>query len=103
MELADSITEVKTVCACGAKATVNARLTPDGRIVTEGEQVFLGGNDALRRHVPPLLEEEDNRAEPRPDEKIAYCTKQSAAPDTGAAPLLLYCTRPHLTPKSSSP
>ena len=46
MELADSITEVKTVCACGAKATVNARLTPDGRIVTEGEQVFLGGNDA---------------------------------------------------------
>lgn len=46
LELADSITEIKTVCACGAKATVNARLTPDGRVVTEGEQVFLGGNDA---------------------------------------------------------
>ena len=46
MELADSITEIKTVCACGAKATVNARLTADGRIVTEGEQVLLGGNDA---------------------------------------------------------
>ena len=46
MELADSITEIKTVCACGSKATVNARVTPDGRIVTEGEQVFLGGNDA---------------------------------------------------------
>lgn len=46
MELADSITEIKTVCACGSKATVNARLTSDGRIVTEGEQVFLGGNDA---------------------------------------------------------
>ena len=45
MELADSITEIKTVCACGSKATVNARVTPDGRIVTEGEQVFLGGND----------------------------------------------------------
>ena len=29
-----------------SKATVNARLTPDGRVVTEGEQVFLGGNDA---------------------------------------------------------
>ena len=46
LELADSITEIKTVCACGAKATVNARLTPAGRVVTEGEQVFLGGNDA---------------------------------------------------------
>ena len=46
MELADSITEIKTICDCGAKATVNARVTPDGRIVTEGEQVFLGGNDS---------------------------------------------------------
>ena len=46
MELADSITEIKTVCSCGRKATVNARITPDGRIITEGEQVFLGGNDS---------------------------------------------------------
>ena len=46
MELADSITEVKTVCACGAKATVNARIGPDGKIITAGEQVFLGGNDS---------------------------------------------------------
>lgn len=45
MELADSITEIKTVCACGAKATVNARMDARGRIVTEGEQVLLGGND----------------------------------------------------------
>ena len=46
MELADSITEIKTVCECGSKATVNARIGPDGRIVTAGEQVFLGGNDS---------------------------------------------------------
>lgn len=46
LELADSITEIKTVCACGSKATVNARVTPDGRIITAGEQVFLGGNDS---------------------------------------------------------
>lgn len=46
MELADSITEIKTVCACGRKATVNARIDADGRIVTEGSQVFLGGNDS---------------------------------------------------------
>ena len=45
-ELADSITEIKTICECGAKATVNARLGPDGRVVTEGEQVLLGGNDS---------------------------------------------------------
>lgn len=46
MELADSLTEIKTVCACGRKATVNARLDGNGRIVTQGDQVFLGGNDS---------------------------------------------------------
>ena len=46
MELADSLTEIKTVCSCGRKATVNARLDAAGRIVTEGDQVFLGGNDS---------------------------------------------------------
>ena len=46
MELADSITEIKTICACGRKATVNARIDGSGKIVTEGSQVFLGGNDA---------------------------------------------------------
>ena len=46
MELADSITEIKTVCACGRKATVNARIDAEGRIVTEGSQVMLGGNDS---------------------------------------------------------
>ena len=44
-EVADSLTEIKTVCACGHKATVNARIA-GGRIVTEGEQVFLGGNES---------------------------------------------------------
>ena len=45
MELADSLTEIKTVCACGRKATVNARIDEAGRITTEGSQVLLGGND----------------------------------------------------------
>ena len=45
MELADSLTEIKTICACGSKATVNARLDERGRIVTEGGQILLGGND----------------------------------------------------------
>ena len=46
MELADSLTEIKTVCACGRKATVNARIDGNGHIVTEGAQVLLGGNDS---------------------------------------------------------
>ena len=46
MEVADAIVEIKTICDCGAKATVNARIDSEGYIVTEGAQVFLGGNDA---------------------------------------------------------
>lgn len=46
MELADSITEIKTVCACGRKATVNARIDGTGRVITEGGQILLGGNDS---------------------------------------------------------
>ena len=45
MEIADSIEEIKTMCDCGAKATVNARVN-GGYIVTEGAQVVLGGNDS---------------------------------------------------------
>ncbi len=45
MELADCIEEIKTMCDCGCKATVNARII-DGYIVTEGAQVVLGGNDS---------------------------------------------------------
>lgn len=46
MELADSLTEIKTVCSCGRKATVNARIDEQGNIITHGDQVFLGGNDS---------------------------------------------------------
>ena len=45
MELADKIQEIKTICDCGSKATVNARIN-DGYVVTEGAQVVLGGNDS---------------------------------------------------------
>ena len=45
MELADSITEIKTICECGRKATVNARFDDNGRVITHGAQVVLGGND----------------------------------------------------------
>lgn len=48
MELAESITEIKMVCDCGAKASVNARFDDAGNIVFEGDQVVLGGNDRYR-------------------------------------------------------
>ena len=46
MEIADTIQEIKTICDCGAKATVNARIGRDGYIITQGQQVVLGGNDS---------------------------------------------------------
>lgn len=53
MAWADTIEEIKTVCWCGKKATCNARVQ-DGRVVKEGEQIMLGGNEAYvslcRRH-----------------------------------------------------
>ena len=44
-EVADTISEIKAICDCGAKATTNARIDPEGYIVTEGDQLLLGGND----------------------------------------------------------
>ncbi len=46
MEIADVIQEIKTMCDCGAKATVNARIDSQGHIITQGAQVVLGGNDS---------------------------------------------------------
>lgn len=45
-EVADSITEIKTICSCGSKAIVNARINSEGKVVTEGSQILLGGNDS---------------------------------------------------------
>lgn len=44
-EIAESISEIKSICKCGSKATVNARLDDKGNVVYKGEQVCLGGND----------------------------------------------------------
>ena len=41
---ADKIEEIKTICWCGRKATMVARVV-DGRIVKQGRQVLVGGND----------------------------------------------------------
>ena len=43
-ELADNISEIKVSCKCGRKAVVNARIDAYGEIVTNGEQVMIGGD-----------------------------------------------------------
>lgn len=52
--LADTLSEIKTVCECGRKATMNLRVDGDGRAIRWGEQTEIGGNDRYvalcRRH-----------------------------------------------------
>jgi thymidine kinase len=54
LALADEMREVRTICHCGKKATMVVRRGPDGRALTEGPQVLVGGNDTYqslcRRH-----------------------------------------------------
>ena len=45
LTLADDLEEMKTICRCGRKATMNVRLDATGNRVTEGAQVEIGGND----------------------------------------------------------
>jgi thymidine kinase len=49
LALADNLIELKTICHCGRKATMNLRISADGNAVKIGEQVEIGGND---RYVP---------------------------------------------------
>ena len=54
LALADEMREVRTICHCGKKATMVVRQDGRGRVVTEGEQVQIGGNETYvslcRRH-----------------------------------------------------
>jgi thymidine kinase len=48
-ELADDIEEIKSTCSCGdRKTSINARFDADGNIITEGDQVVIGGNDMYK-------------------------------------------------------
>ncbi len=57
--LADNLIELKTICHCGRKATMNLRVGPDGKGVKEGAQVEIGGNERYvamcRRHYKAAL------------------------------------------------
>ena len=45
MAWADEIKEIKTICHCGKKATMNARVSSGGKMETEGNQIEIGGNE----------------------------------------------------------
>jgi thymidine kinase len=54
LALADQLIELKTICHCGRKATMNLRVDDKGHVLREGEQVEIGGNEryvaVCRRH-----------------------------------------------------
>jgi thymidine kinase len=54
LAVADNLNEIKTICHCGRKATMNLRVDANGRAVREGEQIEIGGNEryvaVCRRH-----------------------------------------------------
>jgi thymidine kinase len=54
LAIADKLVELKAVCSCGRKATMNLRVDSEGRVVQDGAQTEIGGNDryvaVCRRH-----------------------------------------------------
>ena len=65
LALADALIELKAVCDCGRKATMNLRVDQDGHAVASGEQTEIGGNDRYvalcRRHFFERLREGEER------------------------------------------
>ena len=61
LALADKLVELKAICECGRKATMNLRVDEDGRAVSQGASIEIGGNDRYislcRRHFMDKLAE----------------------------------------------
>ena len=57
--IADALVEMKAVCHCGRKATMNLRVSEDGSAISEGAQTEIGGNDRYvalcRKHFSEAL------------------------------------------------
>jgi thymidine kinase len=65
LALADSLIELKAVCECGRKATMNLRVDAEGHAVASGAQTEIGGNDRYialcRKHFFERLRESEAR------------------------------------------
>ncbi|MBV9930169.1 MAG: thymidine kinase [Alphaproteobacteria bacterium] len=65
LALADKLVELKAICECGRKATMNLRVDAEGRAVRAGAQTEIGGNDRYialcRRHFMERLKEAEAR------------------------------------------
>ena len=48
LALADNLIELKTVCDCGRKAIMVVRLDEKGKVVKDGDQIKIGGNDSYK-------------------------------------------------------
>lgn len=61
LAIADKLSELKTVCFCGRKATMTVRLDEAGNVIAEGDQVEIGGNERYeskcRRHYRELMDQ----------------------------------------------
>ena len=59
LALADTLVEIKSVCFCGRKATMNLRVADDGAPLAQGRQTEIGGNERYvalcRRHFTEAL------------------------------------------------
>ncbi|TFI59393.1 thymidine kinase [Sphingomonas parva] len=68
LALADKLVELKAICECGRKATMNLRVDAEGRAVRSGAQTEIGGNDRYiamcRRHFHERLREAEARQLP---------------------------------------
>lgn len=46
LAVAEDLREIRTICFCGRKATMNLRIGADGKAVVEGEQILIGGEES---------------------------------------------------------
>lgn len=76
---AEDVSEIKTICHCGRKATMNARMDNNGKILREGEQIEIGGNDRY----------------------IALCRKHYMNGETTSKPFNACSIAAHLLPKET--
>jgi thymidine kinase len=68
LAIADDIKEIRTVCRCGARATMVVRTGSDGRAIVDGDQISIGGDEAYVTFCRRHWEEETGRVLVSPDE-----------------------------------